>query len=172
MHHRHRRRRCLGPHTARHQRRAKSMGVGEVKGGEDRVCRRGVSWAQSGRGRPAFGPTHTSRSPRLNGRRAPQWLLPMPEEAPVIQTGAARRPRSRVDVGVLGVGLDELAAGRHVVAHEHGEDVVAFGGVLNGDLAQACGTPGSWWCPTSCSAFISPKTLVALHVYGGIGSCP
>jgi hypothetical protein len=37
----------------------------------------------------------------------------------------------RVDVGVFGVGFDELPAGRHIIAHEHGKDPVGFGAVFD-----------------------------------------
>ena len=42
----------------------------------------------------------------------------------------------RVDVGVGGVSLDELTAGLHIVAHEHGEDLVGFGCILDAHLLQ------------------------------------
>ncbi len=41
-----------------------------------------------------------------------------------------------VDVGVGGVGLDEVAAGCNVFAHEHGEDTVGFGGVADMHLFE------------------------------------
>ena len=46
------------------------------------------------------------------------------------------RVRLRVDVGVVGVLLDELAAGSHIFAHEHGEDIVGTGSILDAHLLQ------------------------------------
>ena len=39
-----------------------------------------------------------------------------------------------VDVGVFGMSFNKLAAGRHVVAHEHGEDAVGLGCAVDGYL--------------------------------------
>ena len=48
---------------------------------------------------------------------------------------ALYHPRFRkqlgVDRGVLGVALDEVAARFHIIAHQHREDVIGFGSVLN-----------------------------------------
>ena len=41
-----------------------------------------------------------------------------------------------VDIRVMRISLDELAAGRNLVAHQHREDAVGFGGVLDVHLAQ------------------------------------
>src|SRR3954451_4517648 len=40
------------------------------------------------------------------------------------------------EADVLGVALDELAAGLDVLAHEDREQVVGLGGVVEGDLAE------------------------------------
>lgn len=36
-----------------------------------------------------------------------------------------------VDVGISGIVFDKLPSWRNVVAHQHGEDVVGFGGILD-----------------------------------------
>lgn len=41
-----------------------------------------------------------------------------------------------VDIGVVGVGFDEVSARCHVLAHEHGEDAVSFCGVADGDTLE------------------------------------
>ena len=41
-----------------------------------------------------------------------------------------------IDVSVGSILFDELAAWLHVVAHEHGEDFVGFGSILDADLLQ------------------------------------
>src|SRR5690554_7796759 len=43
---------------------------------------------------------------------------------------------SRVDIRVGGVFLDELAARRHLFAHQHGEDDIGIGRILDGYLFQ------------------------------------
>ena len=48
-----------------------------------------------------------------------------------------------VDIGVCGILFDKLAARFYVVSHQHREDFVGFGSVLDGD----------------CSGFISPRPL-------------
>ena len=47
-----------------------------------------------------------------------------------------RRTKSGIDCGVGGVLLDELAAGIHVLAHEHREDAVGLGGVADVDALE------------------------------------
>ena len=46
------------------------------------------------------------------------------------------RKQLGVDRGVLGVALDEVAARFHIIAHQHREDVVGFGSVLNRHVFQ------------------------------------
>ena len=54
---------------------------------------------------------------------------------------------SGVYLGVACVLFDEFAARRHVVAHQHREDAVCFGGVLDGYLTQDARFRDSWWSP-------------------------
>ena len=41
-----------------------------------------------------------------------------------------------VDCRVVGVGFNEVTAGAYIFAHEHREDAVGLGNVINGDLFQ------------------------------------
>ena len=41
-----------------------------------------------------------------------------------------------VDLGVCGVALDKFATRTDVVTHQHGEDIVGFGGILDGHLLE------------------------------------
>ena len=71
-----------------------------------------------------------------------------------------------VDVGVSGILLDELAARLNVVTHQHGEDFVGLGGVLDGHLLQQAvfGVHGGF--PQLLGVHLA-KTFVALGMQGG-----
>src|SRR5210317_317860 len=68
-----------------------------------------------------------------------------------------------IDIGILGMLLDELPPWWNLISHEHGEDPVGFSSTVNGDLPQ---------CPVLrihggipqlfCIHFT--KTLVSLNV--------
>ena len=70
-----------------------------------------------------------------------------------------------VDVGVGGILLDELATGLYVVAHQHGEDLVGLGGVLDGDLLQQTVLGIHGGLPELLGVHLT-KTFVALCVQG------
>ena len=65
--------------------------------------------------------------------------------------GFAVRCALGVDVGVGGIFLDEFATRTYIFAHEHGENVVGIGSILDGDLLeQTClgvhgGVPKLFW---------------------------
>ncbi len=71
-----------------------------------------------------------------------------------------------VDIGVCGVLLDELAARLYIVAHEHGEDFVGLGGILDGDLLQETGLRIHRCLPQLFGVHLT-ETFVALGVEGG-----
>src|SRR5690606_35748676 len=68
--------------------------------------------------------------------RADVWTCERTDALPFIRPHLHTPTRLRVDGGVPGVALDELAARLDGVAHEGREDAVGGGGVLDGDLLE------------------------------------
>lgn len=47
-----------------------------------------------------------------------------------------RMTRSSINLGVLCIFLNKIAAWRYLITHKHGENAVGFGAILNGYLPQ------------------------------------
>ena len=74
-----------------------------------------------------------------------------------------------IDIGVCGVLFDKLTARSHIIAHQHGEDMVSFHGIFNRHLTQGTVSGIHRGFPQLFGVHLT-QTFVALHVHCPIGS--
>ena len=74
-----------------------------------------------------------------------------------------------VNVRISSVFLDKFAARSHIIAHQHGEDVVGFGCIFDADLLQNTGFRIHGGFPQLFRIHLS-QTFVALGMDAGFGT--